>query len=281
MTEAGPNPQPAFRLNEAVVTRGATAGGGSLGGTRALGPLDLTIQPGEHVAIIGPSGAGKTTLLRVLAGAQELSAGRIEIEGRPLASLPPSERREFSAGVGFVHQDHALVPVLRVVQNVAAGRLGSRGFWNGLRRVLLTPKGEAEEIHGLLERVGVAETLYRRTDQLSGGERQRVAIARALYQRPSVLLADEPVASVDPVRAAEIIALLVELAKERSLPLVASLHDVGLAARFFPRVIGLRGGALLFDERPGADGRVVLGKALLAELYGAGVDGAEGPESAG
>ena len=219
------------------------------------------------VAIIGPSGAGKTTLLRVLAGAHELDSGTLEINGAPFDVLSKEEQRQFSAGVGFIHQDHALVPVLRTVQNVAAGRLGSRGLWSGLRSVLMTPRREAEQIHELLERVGVGETLYRRTDQLSGGERQRVAIARALYQRPSVLLADEPVASVDPVRAREVVALLVELAREHSLPLIASLHDVGLAARYFPRVIGLRQGRVMFDEKAAEGSTLNLDEALLEDLY--------------
>lgn len=262
MTEARPNPAPALRLRDAEVTHGQ-----GRSRTRALADVSLTVEPGELIAVIGSSGAGKTTLLRVLAGGQGLSAGQLEVNGIPWASIGREERRRFSAGVGFIHQDHALVPVLRVVQNVAAGRLGARGFWRGLRSVLMTPRSEAEEIYGLLDRVGVAKALYRRTDELSGGERQRVAIARALHQRPGILLADEPVASVDPVRAAEIIELLLELARERHLPLVASLHDVGLAARYFPRVIGLRNGAVLFDERAGESGRVQLGEERLRGLY--------------
>lgn len=270
MTVARENPAPALELRDAGVTHGH-----GKSSTQALDAVNLAVEPGEQVALIGSSGAGKTTLLRVLAGAQALSAGQLEIDGSPWASLSREARRRYSAGVGFVHQDHALVPVLRAVQNVAAGRLGARGFWRGLRSVLMTSRSEAEEIYGVLDRVGVGRVLYRRTDELSGGERQRVAIARALYQRPKVLLVDEPVASVDPVRAAELIELLMELAQERSLPLVASLHDVELATRYFPRVIGLRKGAVLFDERAGNGAQVALDESRLRQLYGTQEEGAQ------
>ena len=230
--------------------------------------MTLSVEDGEQVALIGPSGAGKTTLLRVLAGAIEPTEGAMSHGGFPLASLSEGERRALRARVGFVHQDLALVPTLRAINNVAAGALGSRGFVSGLRSVLWPSRGDAEEIHRLLERVGIGDLLYQRTDKLSGGERQRVAIARALYQDPRVLLADEPVASVDPARARDIVALLVGLSRERGIPLVASLHDVELARAHFSRVVGLRDGRVLFDvsgaERP--DGQQ-LGSAQIDQLY--------------
>ena len=209
--------------------------------------VDLELRAGEMAAIVGPSGAGKTTLLRLLNGAVAPTAGRVLFEGRDLAEAAPDELRAARASVGFVHQDHALVPNLRVVQNVAAGRLGRRGLFASLRALVRPSREELIEIHALLDRLGVAHKLYARTDTLSGGELQRVAIARALHQGPRALLADEPVASVDPERARAIVALLAELSAERGLALVVSLHDLALARAAFPRTIGMRAGRVVFD----------------------------------
>lgn len=143
------------------------------------------------------------------------------------------------------------MPNLRVLQNVSAGRLGRRSFMAGLRSMLWPARQELIEMHALLARVGIEGKMYQRTDSLSGGQQQRVAIARALWQGPSLLLADEPVASVDPARARDVIRFLVEIAKERDLTLVISLHDLELAREFFPRLIGIRNGRLVLDGKPG------------------------------
>jgi phosphonate transport system ATP-binding protein len=219
----------------------------SLGGREVLRGVDLRVERGEAVALVGPSGAGKTTLLRVLGGSILPARGTARIDGVDLAALRPRERRAVRARLGFVHQDHSLVPVLRVSQNVLAGRLGRVGFLGGLRRVLLARRSEVVDVHTLLERVGIGEKLFQRTDTLSGGQQQRVAIARALYQEPTALLADEPVASVDPARARDLVELLTRLAREEGLTLVASLHDLELAREFFPRIVGLRGGEVTYD----------------------------------
>jgi phosphonate transport system ATP-binding protein len=129
------------------------------------------------------------------------------------------------------------------------GRLGEHGLVGGLRSVFLPKRAALLEVHALLERVGVEDKLFQRTDTLSGGQSQRVAIARALYQRPAVLLCDEPVASVDPARAQAVVELLVEVARERGLALVVSLHDLDLARAHFPRIVGLRAGRVVFDAR--------------------------------
>lgn len=218
-----------------------------LGGRTVLQPLDLLVNPGEAVAVVGPSGAGKTTLLRVLAGLQPLTSGHVRVLGEDLASLDAKGLRRNRARVGFVHQDHALVPTLRASQNVISGALGRRGILGGLRDLLLPKQDDLERAYRLLERVGVGEQIFQRTDTLSGGERQRVAIARALFQNPVALLADEPVASVDPVRARDLIQLLSGLAEESNLALVASLHDLDLARRAFPRIVALRDGQVLYD----------------------------------
>ena len=238
------------------------------GAKNALHDVHLSVEAGEQVALIGPSGAGKTTLLRVLAGALEPDQGAMSHGGVDLARAEARERRALRTRVGFVHQDLALVPTLRAISNVAAGALGSRGFLSGLRSVLWPSRSDVDEIHGLLERVGIGDLLYQRTDRLSGGERQRVAIARALHQNPRVLLADEPVASVDPARAKDIVALLVGLSKERGVPLVASLHDVELAQKHFSRVVGMREGSIVFDvSAPEQPQGQILSAEQIAALY--------------
>ena len=216
----------------------------------AVRGLNLRIEPGEVVAFIGPSGAGKTTLLKVLSGSVRPTAGTVSINGDELHTLSAGEMREMRARMGFIHQDLSLVPNVRVIKNVLAGRLGRQSFWTSLRTMLFPPRALVLEAHEILDRVGIGETLYERTDRLSGGQQQRVAVARALFQKPAVLLADEPVSSVDPARARDLIALLIAVSREQGLTLCASLHDVGLAREFFPRVVGLRQGAVVFDQPP-------------------------------
>jgi len=242
-----------FRLERASV---------SFAGRAALSEVDLEVRPGEALALVGPSGSGKTTLLRLLNAAVLPSAGSVAIDGRPLAGLRPAELREQRARIGFVHQDLCLVPNVRVLANVLAGRFGQQGLLDSVRTQLLPRRGELEEVARILERVGIGEKLYQRTDSLSGGQRQRVALARALYQEPRALLADEPVSAVDPARARSMVALLAGISRERGLTLVVSLHDIELAREFFPRLVGLRAGHVLFD-RPASE----VGDSELASLY--------------
>ena len=159
----------------------------------------------------------------------------------------PAQIKALRSRVGFIHQDHQLVPNYRVIQNVLTGRVGRQGLLASLLAVLFPRRKITEEIHRLLERVGIEEKLFSWTHQLSGGERQRVAIARALFQKPQILLADEPVASVDPARAEALVVLLTKLAAEEGWALAVSLHNLGLAQAHFDRVIGLRDGLVLFD----------------------------------
>lgn len=216
----------------------------------ALQDVSLEIRQGERVALIGPSGAGKTTLLKLLHGGAQVSEGRLEVDDRELQSFDPAALRSLRANIGFVHQDLCLVPNLRACQNVLAGQLGKRSALAGLRMMTLPRRQDLEEAHRLLDRVGIAEKLFEPTQRLSGGQAQRVAIARALFQAPSCLIADEPVSSVDPTRARDVVSLLIELAEERELTLIVSLHNVALAKALFPRVIGLRQGRVCLDGRP-------------------------------
>ena len=219
-------------------------------GRRALDGVSLEMQSGEHVALVGLSGAGKTTLLNTLTGMIAPGAGTVSIEGSVLSALSPRQLRVVRSSIGFVHQDFSLVPGLRVVQNVISGRLGSRSFLGGVRDVLFPSREAITQAHEILESVGIHDKLFERVDRLSGGERQRVAIARALFQRPRILLADEPVSSVDPARARATIALLGDICTKNGITLCVSLHNLDLAREFFPRLIALRAGKVAFDKSP-------------------------------
>ena len=241
------------------------------GTNRGLSPLSLAINAGERVALVGPSGSGKTTLLRLLAGAlvPDEGPGAVVINGKSPANLKPG--RELASLVGIVSQRFDLVPHLPVLHNVLAGRLG---HWSLTRSILsLVWPMERRSAHQALARVGIADKINERPGRLSGGEQQRVAIARMMMQSPLVILADEPVASLDPARAEEVMELMVGLvswngdngSKQRTL--VASLHTASLIRRHFTRVIGLRESRVQFDM-PAQD----LTDSVLDRLYDLGDD---------
>ena len=209
----------------------------------AVGSISLTVRQGETVALLGPSGAGKSTMLRLMAGEIEPTSGVIELSGRELANLAPG--RELASLVGMIHQQFDLVPNLSALQNVLAGRLGEWGFFRSL--VSLAAPLEREVAMAALRRLGVEDRAGLRAGRLSGGEQQRVAIARVLVQGPALILADEPVASLDPARAEEVLDLLVGLVERDGRTLVASMHSVVMARQRFGRLIGLRNGELSFD----------------------------------
>ena len=217
------------------------------GGQPALDSVSLRIEAGECVGVIGPSGAGKTTLLQLLIGARRPDRGRVRVGGRDLGALGRAELRALRAATGTVHQDHRLVPTQRVLSNVLCGRLGRWSLARALRELLWPRRREVERVYALLERVGISEKLFERVETLSGGQQQRVALARALFQEPEVLLADEPLSGIDPARARDTLGLLRGIARDEGLTLCATLHDVALAREFFPRLVGLREGRVLFD----------------------------------
>lgn len=218
------------------------------GSLTALRDIDLSVAAGEAVGFVGPSGAGKTTLLRLLNGMQRPTEGNVHVNGDVLNELGRRELQRVRATIGFVHQDLSLIPNLRVSQNVMAGSLGQTSFLGSIKTMLLPAKARLQKALRLLERVGIPEKLFERTDRLSGGQQQRVAIARALYQEPSALLADEPVSSVDPARARDTVELLTRISREEGITLCMSLHNLELARAFFPRLVGLRAGRIVFDH---------------------------------
>lgn len=222
----------------------------SYGETKALDAVNLTIGPGEQVCLIGPSGAGKSSLLGLMNGRLAATDGSVLLEGENLGELSGKRLKQMRSTIAWVPQDLGLVPNLRVNQNVACGRAARKGFWGLIKSLLLMGRREKEEIANLLGRVGIEEKIFSRVDHLSGGQQQRVAIARALYQEPQIILADEPVSAVDPERAKSLVELLTGLAREENKTLVMSLHDVGLARRYFDRVIGMREGRVVLDGRP-------------------------------
>lgn len=241
----------------AVSLRGVSV---RFGANQALEGIDLELRGGERVALAGPSGAGKTTLLALLNGSLSPTTGTVEVLGHDLAQLPPRELRRVQSRIGTVHQHFDLVGPLRVVHNVNAGRLPAwslaKAMWS-----LVSPQ-EASGAEAALARVGVAEKLYERTDRLSGGQQQRVAVARALVQQPEILLADEPIASLDPGRSLEVMDLLRCLSAESGMTLVVSLHALAYARSHCDRIVGLRGGRIVFDA---ATPEVT--EAMVASLY--------------
>ncbi|MBV9385989.1 MAG: phosphonate ABC transporter ATP-binding protein [Chroococcidiopsidaceae cyanobacterium CP_BM_ER_R8_30] len=211
-------------------------------GFRALHPTTLTINSGEFTVILGPSGAGKSTLLRLLNGLETPSSGQILIANRQLTL---ENQRRLRAEIGMIFQEFNLVSRLNVMTNILIGRLYHRAWWESL--FYLFPKKDYDLAHWALARVDLTEKAWNRASKLSGGQQQRVAIARALVQQPSVILADEPVASLDPITAEEIMKLLLEICKNDGVTVLASLHQVGLAFQFADRIIGINRGQVVFD----------------------------------
>jgi phosphonate transport system ATP-binding protein len=226
----------------------------------ALDGIDLSVQRGERVALIGPSGAGKTTLFRLLNCTLRPTSGRLWINGSSVDVLHGRELRRLRRRIGTVYQQHNLVPRLKVVHNVLAGQLGR---WSTLQSLFsLAKPREIELAHKALAQVGIPEKIFTRTDELSGGQQQRVAIARVLVQDPEVILADEPVSSVDPTLASAIVRLLIDISRDTRKTLVVSLHSVDLALAYFPRVIGIRNGVATFDLAPDQ-----ITETMLEDLY--------------
>ena len=229
--------------------------------TTALKDASLEVSRGEVVVLLGLSGSGKSTLLRHLDGLELPTSGSVEVLGQQVPALKGRALRRLRSRVGFIFQQFELVPSLTVLENVLTGSLSTvrvprLGLWGYSRAAKL----QALE-H--LDRVGLLERAYQRSDTLSGGQQQRVAIARALMQKPDILLADEPVASLDPESSDQVMALIREIAADAGLTVVCSLHQVDLAISWADRIVGLRHGEIVLDTA--TEG---LSKAAVMEIYG-------------
>jgi len=230
-------------------------------GDKALSDVTLTIPDGQVVALIGPSGAGKSTLIRCINRLVQPTSGTATIDGLNITALGSNGLRKARRKMGMIFQEYALVERLTVMENVLSGRLGYVGFWRSLFRKF--PQKDVDEAYRLLDRVGLLEMVDKRADALSGGQRQRVGICRALIQNPSLLLVDEPTASLDPKTSRQIMRLIVELCSERGLAAIINIHDVALAQMFVQRVIGLKVGEVVFDGGPDE-----LTPEVLTDIYG-------------
>ncbi len=237
----------------------------TFGARKALDDVSLTVRRGEMVALIGPSGSGKSTLLRSLTGLNVIDAdeGVVEVFGQAMQSRGrvTDKVRELRGRVGFIFQQFNLVGRLTLYSNVCLGMLGRIGFWRGL--LGRWPAGDKALAMAALQRVGVADYAGQKASTLSGGQQQRGAIARALVQRAEVVLADEPVASLDPVSARNVMQLLHDLNRTDGLAVVVTLHQVDYAMRYCPRIVALKAGKVVYDGPS-----VGLDKDALVDIYG-------------
>lgn len=230
-------------------------------GTVAVDGVDLTIQRGEFVVLIGLSGSGKSTLLRCINRLVEPTSGRVVFDGTDVTAANGSDLRRIRRRIGMIFQQFNLVRRLTVYSNVLAGRLGYRSLW---RTMASRPTSDdVARAYENLGRVGILEKAFSRADQLSGGQQQRVGIARALMQAPELMLADEPVASLDPATSHSVMKYLEEINRKDGITVICSLHFLSLARRYGTRVIALKGGRIAFDGHP-----VEIDERKFKDIYG-------------
>jgi phosphonate transport system ATP-binding protein len=238
VTSHASSPRPLFAVEE--LSR-------SWGSTEALHKLSLTVKPQEIVLLAGPSGSGKTTLLRMLAGALRPTAGRVVVDGQDIAKMSSAQLKAHRATIGIVEQGSMLVPQLSVHRNVVAGLLSDWPWYKVVQSVVM--RVEVARVQALLEQMDLQRRQWETTGVLSGGEQQRVGVARALICDPSIILADEPTASLDPSNATAVTRLIVEAARRRKGTALLCSHWVSLALPFVDRVVGLREGRLVLDVK--------------------------------
>lgn len=234
------------------------------GKTRALGGesgIDLELHRGEFVSIIGPSGAGKSTLLRCVNRLIDPTEGQVVFDGKDVAKMRGRELRQTRRRISMVFQHYNLVYRASSIENVLQGRLGYKSAAAGL--LGLYSEEEKRTAFEVLAEVGLADFAYTRTDQLSGGQKQRVGIARALVQDPLLILADEPIASLDPASSRTVMDHLRRVANERGIAVLVNLHQVDFAMEYSDRIVGLKKGSIVFDGSPFA-----LDGATIENIYG-------------
>lgn len=230
-------------------------------GVKGLDHINLTIEDGEFVSIIGLSGAGKSTLLRSINRLNDVSEGEITINGVSVTKAGKKELRQIRRKIGLISQNFNLVKRSTVQKNVLSGRLGYYSTWKSI--LGLFSKEDYERTTDALERVGLLDKLHTRSDELSGGQQQRVSIARTLVQQADIILADEPVASLDPVTTQKIMKDLQNINKGMGKTVIVNIHSVELARTFSTRIIALKAGKMVFDGTPEE-----LTDQKLIEIYG-------------
>jgi phosphonate transport system ATP-binding protein len=228
--------------------------------TQALKGVSFEMHKGEFVAIIGSSGSGKSTLLRCINQLIKQTAGSIVFKRTALETLKSKEIKKIRCEIGMIFQNYNLIDRLTVMQNVLHGRLGYMSDFHGVFDLYSVE--DRWNAYKILERVGLADEIYKRADQLSGGQKQRVGISRALAQKPSLMLADEPIASLDPVSAGVFMDYLYKICQEDGISAIVSLHQVDYALKYATRIIGINSGLIVFDGKP-----TELSKTKIDEIY--------------
>ena len=241
-------------------------------GTVGLKDINLNIDKGEFIVVVGLSGAGKSTLLRSINRLQDVSEGNIIIDGKSITSAKGKDSREIRRDIGMIFQSFNLVKRSSVLRNVLTGRVGYYPTWKTTFN--LFTKEDKQKAYEALQRVDLADKVYTRADQLSGGQQQRVAIARVLTQNPKIILADEPTASLDPQTSRRVMHDLKMLNEEYGMTVVANLHSVELAKEFGDRVIGVRAGQIVYDGKMSETSQ-----AVFDDIYNGG-NGKKGEEDA-
>ena len=237
-------------------------------GFQALSDVSLRIEQGEFVAIIGLSGAGKSTLIRTINRMHPITSGTLTVDGVDVTSLKGKRLRRFRRKIGMIFQSFNLVTRTTVLKNVLAAKVPELPLWHAVLGIF--PKKDSVEALEALDKVGILEKAFTRVDQLSGGQQQRVALARTLAQNPQIILADEPVASLDPVTAKQVMDDFKRINREMNITVLINIHHVDLALQYADRVVGIRAGQIVFD-----------GKApevtpdVLAQIYGGAQEEAE------
>ena len=241
------------------------------GDNHAVKNVSFEVNKPQMIGIIGRSGAGKSTLLRIINRLTDASDGSIEIEGQNILDLKNKEKRWWQRNCAMIFQQFNLVPRLDVLTNVILGRLNFQGSFRASLKMF--SRDERADALILLNNLGMANTALQRAETLSGGQQQRVAICRALMQNPKMILADEPIASLDPMNARMVMESLRKIHDEQKLTVISNLHTLDTAKTYCDRIIGMKDGAIVFDDLPEK-----LSDKLVREIYGAEADEAFEPQ---
>ena len=241
------------------------------GDNHAVKNVSFEVNKPQMIGIIGRSGAGKSTLLRIINRLTDATDGSIEIEGQNILDLKSKEKRSWQRNCAMIFQQFNLVPRLDVLTNVILGRLNYQGSFRASLKMF--SRDERADALILLNNLGMANTALQRAETLSGGQQQRVAICRALMQNPKMILADEPIASLDPMNARMVMESLRKIHDEKNLTVISNLHTLDTAKTYCDRIIGMKDGQIVFDDLPEK-----LSDKLAREIYGAEADEAFEPQ---